>query len=807
MQDVRYGFRTLRQSPGFTIVAILTLALGIGANTAIFSFVDAILLRPLPYADANRIVRVLEKPPGGTRNGISTLNYLDWKTQNTVFDAMAAQTGGAALLSGVAEPVRLRGARVGPDYFRIFGVQPVLGRAFTAEEDQLGKEHVAILSHRLWETQFSADPGVVGRKIILDGQPHEVIGVLPAGGAFDQAYAQIWRPLAFELPNRTRNFHWLSSFARLKPGVTLQQARAQLDGIGAQIAAQYPASNKGWGVTIEPYADTLVGQDLRRSVWIMMAAVGMVLLIGCANLANLTLARGASREREVAVRASLGAGRWRLMRQFLTESILLAIAGGLAGIALGYGVMKLLLLALPPFTLPREVHVTLDLSVLLFALAVSLFTGIIFGLAPALQAARPKLAAVMKEGGRGSSAGGARKRVRSVLVVSEVALAFILLSGAGLLIRSFQQLMQVNAGFNIDNVITAGLPISNKAIPDPERLNARYREIEARVESLPGVRNVAITSVLPLEGWSYGMPFQIVGQPLIDVSHRPACFFKIVSPSYFATLGIQLKRGRALSEQDRKGAPPVTMVNETFAKRFLKNQNPIGQRISIEEIVPGQTKLGPEIPWQVVGEIADEKIGGLNDNDSPGVYVSNEQSPLYGMTLVVRTALNPLALDHGLRAAIHEIDKDQPLTDVRTLVQVREESVASDKLQTRLLGIFAAAAMILAAIGIYGVIAYAVTQRMHEMGIRSALGASTGDLLRMVLTGGMTLAGAGLAIGLAGSLAVTHLMSTLLFGVSPRDPLTLGAAAVLLASVSLLACLIPARRAARVDPAVALRYE
>jgi putative ABC transport system permease protein len=807
MQDVRYGLRTLRQSPGFTLVAILTLAVGIGANTAIFSFVDAILLRPLPYADADAIVRVLEKPPGGTRNGISALNYLDWKSQNTVFSAMAAQTGGSVSLSGIAEPVLLHGARVGPDYFRVFGIRPVLGRTFTADEDQLGKERVAILSHRLWETQFGADPGILHRKLVLDGLPYEVIGVLPAGGVFDQAYAQIWRPLAFEPSNLTRDFHWMSSFARLKPGVTLQQVRAQMDGIGAQIAVQYPASNKGWGVTVERYADILVGQDLRRSVWIMMAAVGMVLLIGCANLANLTLARGASREREVAVRASLGAGRWRLIRQFLTESVLLAVSGGLAGVALGYAVMKLLMLALPPYSLPREVQVTMDLRVLLFALAVSLITGIVFGLAPALQAARPKLAAVMKEGGRGSSPGGARRRIRSALVVAEVALAFVLLSGAGLLIRSFEQLMQVNAGFNIDNVITAGLPISNKKIPDADRLNERYREIAARVGALPGVRNVALTSVLPLEGWSYGMPFQIAGQPVVDRAHRPACFFKIVSPTYFATLGIQLKQGRALSEQDRKGAPAVTVVNETFAKRFFKKQNPIGQRILIQEIVPGQTKLGPEIPWQVAGLIADEKISGLNDNDSPGVYVSNEQSPLYDMTLVVRTALNPLTLDHGMREAIHEIDKDQPLTDVRTLVQVREESVASDKLQARLLGIFAAAAMILAAIGIYGVIAYAVTQRTHEIGIRAALGASTRNLLRMVLTGGMTLAALGLAIGLVGSLAVTRLMSGLLFGVTPRDPLTLGAAAVLLAIVSLLACWIPARRAARIDPAIALRYE
>jgi putative ABC transport system permease protein len=807
MQDIRYGLRTLRGSPGFTAVAILTLAIGIGANTAIFSFVDAILLRPLPYTDASSIVRVLEKPPGGTRNGISTLNYLDWKNQNTVFSAMAAQTGGSVSLSGSGEPVLLHGARVGPDYFRVFSMQPALGRTFAADEDQLGKEKVAVLSHRLWETQFGSDPSILGRKIVLDGQPNEVIGVLPAGGVFDQAYAQIWRPLYFEPANMTRDFHWMSSFARLKPGVTLEQVRAQMDGIGARIAAAYPASNKGWGVTVERYADILVGQDLRREVWIMMSAVGMVLLIGCANLANLTLARGASREREVAVRASLGAGRWRLMRQFLTESVLLSVAGGLAGVAVGYGVMRLLLLALPPYSLPRETHVTMDVQVLLFALAVSLLTGVVFGLAPALQAARPKLAAVMKEGGRGSSPGGARRRVRSALVVAEVALAFVLLSGAGLLIRSFRQLMHVDAGFNIENVITAGLPVSTKKIPDPERLNARYREIAARVGALPGVRNVAMTSVLPLEGWNYGMPFQVAGQPLVDVAHRPACFFKMVSPEYFSTLGIQLKQGRVLSDRDRKGAPPVAVINETFVKKFLKKLNPVGQRILIQDIVPGQAQLGPEVPWEVAGVIADEKIDGLNDNQSPGIYVSNEQSPYYGLILVVRTALDPRGLDHAIREAVHGVDKDQPLTDVRTLTQVRDESVASDKLQARLLGIFAAAAMILAAIGIYGVIAYAVTQRTHEIGVRAALGASAGDVLRMVLRSGMVLTSVGMALGLAGSLGLTQLISSALFGVGARDPLTLGVTAALLAVVSFLACWIPARRAARVDPAVALRYE
>ena len=807
LQDLRYGMRNLRNSPGFAVVAVLTLAIGIGANTAIFSFVDAILLKPLPYANANRIMRVLEKPPGGGRNGISALNYLDWAKQNTVFEYMAAQSGGGASLSGSGDPQQLHGARVSAHYFDIFGIKAVIGRTFAPDEDQLGKEHVVVLSHVLWETQFGSDPTIIGRKIVLDGQPYQVIGVLPAGGAFDRAYSQIWRPLAFEPGNLTRDFHWLTSFALLKPGVTLQQASAQMDGIGAQIAAAYPASNKEWGVNVEPFADTIVGNQLRSSVWIMMAAVGMVLLIGCANLANLMMARAASREREVAVRASLGASRWRLIRQFLTESILLSMCGGILGIAAGYGVMELLQFALPPYSLPREVHVAMDSRVLLFALTISVLTGILFGLAPAIQAARPKLAASMKEGGRGSTIGGARRRIRSALVVVEVALAFVLLTGAGLLLRSFQSMMRVETGFDTNNVISMGLPLSEKRIPDPARVNLRYREILARVESLPGVRDAALTSVLPLEGWGYGMPFQIAGQPLVDRAHRPACFFKMVSPGYFRTLGIKLRRGRGLSDQDTQGAPPVTVINETMIKRYFKTEDPIGKQILIQAIVPGKTQLGPEVPWQVVGVIADENVAGLTDDGSAGVYVTNEQSPQYGMDLVVKTGVDSRTLDHGLRAAIHEVDRDQPVTDVRTLEQVKNESVASDKLQTRLLGIFAAAAMLLAGIGIYGVIAYAVVQRTHEMGIRAALGASAGNLLGLVLTSGMALAAAGLALGFLGSLAATQLMSNVLFGVKPRDPVTLAVVAALLGCVAFLACLIPAWRATKVDPVVALRYE
>jgi putative ABC transport system permease protein len=807
LQDLRFGFRTLRKSPGFATVAILTLSIGIGANTAIFSFVNGVLLKPLPYGEPDRIVRVLEKPPGGGRNGISTLNFLDWQRNNTVFEYMAAQTGGSVTLTGVAEPIQLRGSRVSSHYFDIFGIKATLGRTFVPEEDQLGKHRVAVLSHALWSTQFGADPNVIGRSITLDGYPHTVIGVLPANGAFDRAFSQIWRPLAFEPENMTRNFHWFGAFAKLKPGVTLKQATAQMDAIGTRIAQDFPDSNKGWGVGLDPFAETVVGTQLRQSLYVLLSAVGMVLLIGCANLANLTLARGTGREREVAIRASIGAGRWRLVRQFLTENVLLSIAGGVLGLGLGFALKAGLELLLPPFSLPREADVAIDTRVLLFTLALAIVTGLVFGLAPALQATRPNLAGCMKEGGRGASAGG-RHRVRSALVITEVALAFVLLTGAGLLIRSFFQMQQVDTGFDSTNVLTAGLPIPDKKFPDPQQLGAYLRQVVDRVEALPGVRDVALTSALPMQGWGYGMPFQRADKPIVDRANRRACFFKMVSPSYFRALGMTLRKGRPIGEHDAKGGPPVTVINETMLRLYYKDEDPIGKRILVQEIVPGKTQLGPEIAWEIVGVVADEKVTNIdNRGDNPGMYVSNAQSPVFFQALIVRAAMNPEALKRSLSTAIHQIDKDQTITDVKTLEQIKAESVASNRLRSMLLTVFASIAILLAAIGIYGVISYSVEQRTHEMGIRAALGASKGDLLRLILRSGMLMTGIGLLLGLAGAFGLTRLLANLLFGVGERDPMTIGVVAVLLACVALLACYLPARRATKVDPMVALRYE
>jgi putative ABC transport system permease protein len=804
-QDVRYGIRTLRRSPGFTAVAIMTLALGIGANSAIFSFVDGAMLRPLPYPDADRIVQVWEKPPRGLRNVISALNYLDWKSSSTVFDSLAAATGSPMTLSGEGEPVVLRAARVSASYFDIYQIAPAIGRTFAVDEDRPGKEHVVVLSHRVWASRFGGDAALVGRTITLDGQPYTVIGVMPQGSAFDRGFNELWRPLAFTPGELTRNFHWLTVTGRLKPGVSLDEARAQMNTIGARIARDYPDSNKDWGVTVDRYADVFIGPQLRSSLYVLLSAVGMLLLIGCANLANLTLARGTARDREVAVRAALGAGRARLVRQFLTENVLLAVAGGIAGVLVGYAMLAGLRLIVPPFTLPRDVNVTMDARIIAFAMVLSILTGILFGLAPALQATRPDLSSAMKEGGRGVSTDSGRRRLRSALVLVEVALSFMLLVGAGLLVRSFFRMMSVELGFDATNVLTMRLPIQQNRFETSDQLAAYVRELMARINAVPGVVGAVATDALPLQGFNNGMPFLIAGREAVDRANRLGCGFKMVQPDYFRVLGIRLVKGRMLTGRDVKGSAPVAVINQAMATRYFANQDPIGQRLLIQEIVPGRPQLGPEIPWEIVGVIADERTSSLDRDVGPGVYVSMEQSPTYFVSAVVRARVEPESLQRAVSAAVHQLNRNQPVIEVRTLEQIKSESAASNRLRTMLLGIFAALALLLSAVGIYGVISYTVVQRTHEIGVRAALGANASALLRLVLAQGMTLALIGLVLGFAGSLGITRLLSSLLFGVGARDPLTMLSAAGILAVVAFLACYIPARRAAHLDPLAALR--
>src|SRR5215472_9711826 len=807
-QDVRFGLRMLRRSPGFALTAIFTLALGIGGNTAIFSYVNGIMLKPLPYDHPERICMVWEKPPGGERNGISTLNYLDWASQNTVFERMAAQRGDSVTLTGSGEPVQLRGGFVSAGYFDIFGVRAAMGRTFATDEDQRGKPAVAILSNKLWRTRFGEAKDILGRKILLDSKPYTVIGVLPAESPYDRTFSEIWLPLVFEPKDMTRNFHWFRSYARLKEGVTIDQAKAQMKLIGANIEKLYPDSNKGWNVTVDRFADRIVGDQLRTSLYVLLCAVGAVLLIGCANLANLTLARSTSREREVAIRASLGASRWRLLRQFLTETVLLAPGGGVVGLALGFAMVRGLKAITPPFALPSEANIQIDLRVLVFTLAISVLTGIVFGLAPALQAARPDLAGSMKEGARGATAGGSRGRIRKALVVAETALAFVLLVVAGLLIRSFDQLQNVHTGFDTTNVLTMSVPLPPTRIQDGDQAAQYTQRLVEGIQALPGIREAAVTSALPLQGWGYGMPFQITGKPVKDRSNRDACFFKMVSASYFQSLGIRLTQGRGLTTRDTKGGPPVAVINESMVKKYFKGENPVGRQIQVQEIVYGKPNLGPEIPWQIVGVIADEKVNGLDDDRSPGMYVPYAQSPSQFVSLIVKgVATSPETMQRALIQAVQQIEPNQALSDIKTLEQIKSESVGTNRLRTMLLGVFAGIALLLAAIGIYGVVSYTVAQRTQEMGLRTALGATRRNILQLVVGQGMIQIAIGLVIGLVGALVLTRTMKSLLFSVSATDPVTMVGVGAILILVAITACYLPARRATKVDPMTALRYE
>jgi putative ABC transport system permease protein len=801
--DVRFALRGLRKSPGFAVVAILTIALGLGANTAIFSFLDGVLLRPVAYPEPERLVQLWEKPPDGDRNGISALNFIDWRREAKSFTAMAALSGKSGTMMGSGEPRLLRIAQNSAPYFDILGIRPVLGRTFVAGEDEQGHDHVLVLSHRLWLSDFGADPRVVGRRIVLDNESYEIIGVL-AQGEFDRRFADAWMPLAFK-PDAVRNFHYLSAIARLKPGVSVEQAQAEMSAIAGRIAEQYPAIKKGWGAKVERWLDRVVGAQLRTSLLVLMAAVGAVLLIGCANLANLLMARGTLRGREITIRSALGASRWRLVRQALTESLLLSALGGIMGLGLGIALQRAIQRQLPPFSLPVQAEVGIDIRVALFLLGLTLVTGVLFGLAPALQVSRRDPSEALKEGGRGNAGSKKRQLLRNALVVSEVALAFVLLCGAGLLIKSFDRLTGVDAGFDTTSVVTMSFPLVMERDTDGARLTSYVAETLEGVRAVPGVRDAAFTSALPLQGWGFGMPFHVGGKPF-EASKRPACFFKIVTPGYFGTLGMRLRKGRGLGESDAQGGAPVLVANEAFVKKYLQGEEPIGQRVFIEQIVTGKRELGPEIPWEVVGVVADEKVNSLDDT-SAGVYVTYAQSPIVGISLLAKGMGEPEALLRQIRQAIWRVNKTQALPDGKTLEKIKSDSLGNTRLRTTLLGVFAALALLLAAIGVYGVLSYVTAQRTQELGVRVALGASAEDIVRLVVAGGTRPVLLGLLIGVLGALGLTRLLQTLLFETSPNDPATMAGVGALLLLVAVLACYLPARRAARLDPIAALRIE
>jgi putative ABC transport system permease protein len=800
LQDLRYGARMLMKNPGFTLVAVLTLALGIGANAAIFSVINSVLLRPLPYPQPERLVWIWGTNPSADikQEGASLPDFADWKAQGQSFAAMGGFTNFSPILTEAGEPERLPGALVTDGFFTALGVSPQLGRVFTPDEDRPDNRRVAVLGHGIWQRRFGGDPGIVGRKITLNGAPYLVVGVMPPGFKHPlpgmRAPAEVWTPLGIEPATMGRRSDFLGVVARLKPGVAIGQARSEMDALMRRLEGQYPDSNRGWGVILLPLLERFVG-ELRPTLYLLLAAVGFLLLIACANVANLLLARATARQREVAIRSALGAGRGRIMRQLLTESALLSALGGAVGLLMAKWGMDALI-NMSPASLPRLGEVAFDWRVLGAAFGIALVTGLLFGLLPALQAAVPLLNEALKEGGRGADAARG-KRLRSAIVVAEVALALVLSVGAGLMLRSFARLQNVNPGFNPKNVLTASLSLPRAKYEEGPRVVAFYRRLLDEVAAMPGVESAGLVDALPLAGGSY-LSFAIEGRPPAD--RTPDAEHRVVSPGYFKAMGIPLIRGRMLSEQDHAQAPFATVISETMARRYWPNEDPLGKRINLDD---SQTA-----PWRtIVGIVGDVRNEGLNAEPNPQMYVTFAQAPRQGMSLVVRGAGDPTGLIAGVRNKVAELDRDQPLYNLRTLEQALAESLARERFGLLLIMAFAGLALLLAAVGVYGVLAYSVTQRTREIGVRLALGASRRDVLRLIAGQGMKLVLAGVGAGLLAAFALTRLMTGLLYGITATDPLAFIVVSALLVVVAFVACWIPARRAAKVDPMVALRFE
>jgi predicted permease len=799
-QDLRYGVRALRKQSGFTAVVVLTLAIGIGANSTIFSFANGVLLRPLPYAQPERLVLLDETAPkrGVQSLGVSFPNFLDWRAQNQVFEDIAAYSSGSYTLVDGGEPEQVRGARVSGGLFEILDVSPALGRTISREEDRPGSETVVILGHGLWQGRFGADAGIVGRTISLNNRPHTVVGVMPPGFRFPEV-ADLWVPLALDTQRWTRTDHGLGAIARLKPGVTLEQAGAEMVAIARRIEEQNPVTNEGLSVSVSDMRAGLVS-DYRQALLILLGVVGFVLLIACVNVANLLLARASARQQEVSIRVALGASRWRIFRQLMTESLVLSTAGGALGLVLAVWGLKLLLTAVP-VELPFWMRFDLDGRVLGFTVAVTLLTGIVFGAAPALQASKIDLNKTLKEGGRSAAGGAGLRRLRSLLVVGEVALALILLVGAGLMMRSFLRLQRVDVGLDPTNVLTATVPLPQAKYREPERQSAFFQQLVERVGHLPGVRAAGAVSNLPLDGSRWGRSLTVEGRPVLAVGEAPMINHCVVTPGYFSALGIPVLTGRDIAEADGRDAPRVTVVDERLAREYWPGESALGKRVRFgppESNEPWHTVVG------VVGDVRHERPDAVT---RMSVYVPYQQITVRQMTLAVRTANDPAGLAAAVRSQVRELDPAQPLTGVRTMEEVVSRAVWQPRLHTILFGVFAAVALLLAAVGIYGVMSYAVTQRTHEIGIRVALGARNTDVLRLVVGQGMRLVIVGVGLGVVGALGVTRLLESLLFGVSATDPATFAGVAAALSAVALVACYLPARRATRVDPLVALRYE
>jgi putative ABC transport system permease protein len=799
LQDLRYGARMLVKQPGFTLIALLTLSIGIGANTAIFSVVNSLLLRPLPYSESEQLTWVwMDNRPEGIREDITSWpNFEDWRAQNQSFQAMAGVRDRRFNLTGAGEPEELYGANVSPNFFELMRVSPARGRGFNADEEHEGRDQVVVIGHDLWQRRFGGDANIVGQTLSLSGQPHTIIGVMPPGFQFPNK-TEVWKPLAPDAQTRTaRGSFWLPVIGRLKPGVTRAQAQTDMAGIAQRLEQQYPNTNTGFGVNVVLMHEQLVGK-MRTALWILLGAVGCVLLIACANVANLLLARAATRQKEVAIRAALGASRGRVVRQLLTESVLLAAAGGVLGLLLARWGLDALV-AFAPSDLPRAESISIDRRVLFFTLGLSLLTGLVFGLAPALQSSKLGLGEVLKEGGR--SGGGGGRHTRSVLVVAEIALALVLLVGAGLLLKSSWRLQQVNPGFNPERVLKVRLSLPPSKYPEGTNVVAFYQQLLERLRALPGVKAAGVTSSVLLYKVHNSAGISIEGRPAPSGGSRPELPLDSVSPSYFQVLGMQLIQGRNFTEQDKRDGLPVAIVNETMARRFWPDEDPIGKRFTFGD-------AGPQARWlTVVGVVRDSRRQGLDAPIRIESFLPYAQRPLRAMEVVLRTTDDPLTMARTVRSAVWSLDGDLPVSEIQTVEQMVGARVASRRFNLLLLGLFALVAVLLAAVGIYGVMSYSVTQRAHEIGIRMALGAQTRAVLSLVIGQGMRLALLGVGIGLAAAVGLTRLMAGLLFGVSATDPMTFGAIALLLVGIALLACYLPARRATKVDPMIALRCE
>jgi len=800
--DIRYAIRNLIARRGFTAIAVITLALGVGGTTTIFSMVNALLVKPLNFPELDRVVAVWENQPsrGVERNEASMANYIDWRRQSQSFEYLGLYRWWSANLTGVEPPERIQGFLVTANFLDVVGVRPMLGRGFTADEDQPGKDPVAVLTYGLWQRRFGGDSDIINQTITLNGVARTVIGVMPQGYSFPKG-AEVLAPLTItpEMQQSRQNHSYLV-VGRLKPNISIQQTQADLDAIAARLEKEYTETNTGWGVVVYPIVEDTV-RMYKTALWIMMAAVGLVLLIACANVANLMLARAAGRQKEIALRSALGASRWRIVRQLLTESLMLALLGGALGSLIAYWGIDLFRALNPGEAAkfaPGWEQLGLNLPVLAFTLAISLLSGLLFGLAPAWQASKPDLNTALKESGHQTTFRS--QRLRRLLVISEIAFSLMLLVAAGLLIRSFAALLRTDPGFNSENILTLNLILPAAKYKEPQQRASFYSELVTRAEIVAGVESAAAINYLPLGGSNSSDAFLIEGIPEPAPGQDFIGRYRVCTPRLFETLGIRILKGRPFTEHDRDGAPPVIIVNETLSKKFWPNTDPIGKRMRFA----GPIKTNP---WMEVVGVSEDVRHELNQAVTPDFYLPHAQDPWSSMILVAKTKVEPLALAAALRQQVWSLDKDQPVFDVRTMQQVRLLSVNLYSFSMGILAIFASVALILAAIGIYGVMAFTVTQRTHEIGIRMALGASALDVLRLVVKNGMTLAVIGVIAGLAGAWIVTRYMDSLLVGVQPTDALTLVAVSILLVTVALIACFIPARRATKVDPLVALRCE